>query len=59
MLMRVVNMYGLSFIKYDVIDVNQIHIQKPRKPFVWHYFFLSPKFATWNGKSWLITTRKF
>ncbi len=39
MLMRVENLYGLSFIKYDVIDVNQIHIQKPRKPFVGHYFF--------------------
>lgn len=39
MLMRVESLYGLSFIKYVVIDVNQIHIQKPRKPFVGHYFF--------------------
>lgn len=39
MLMKVESLYGLSFIKYVVIDVNQIHIQKPRKPIVGHYFF--------------------
>ncbi len=43
MLMRVENLYGLSFIKYDVIDVNQIHIRKPRKPFVGRYFFVKSK----------------
>jgi hypothetical protein len=48
MLMRVENLYGLSFIKYDV---NQIHIQKPRGHIVGYYFFF--KFKVYNMK-WTI-----
>jgi hypothetical protein len=39
MLMRVESLYGLSFIKYVLIDVNQIHIQKPNKTFCWALLF--------------------
>jgi hypothetical protein len=41
----------LLSIQYGVIDVNQIHIQKPRGHVVGYYFFF--KFKVYNMK-WII-----
>jgi hypothetical protein len=53
------NLYGLPTIIHGTIDVNQIHIQKPKGPFVVDYFSYKSRFdITYNCKAWQINKKK-